>query len=62
VNTRLVRTEKIICPSCRTIQEAERREADGWPYFSVLVHDCTTCGYSIGESEWERAAPGGRET
>lgn len=42
--------EKILCPSCKTVQEAEVLHTLPWWSF---VHFCV-CGYTITESEWEK--------
>jgi C4-type Zn-finger protein len=52
IKKKLVRMEKIKCPECKKIQEAKHEATTGWPYFSILVHECA-CGFIIGESEWE---------
>lgn len=55
MNTVLIRHDKIVCPGCQSIETAENRATDGWPYFAVLVHECGKCGFLIGESEWQEA-------
>lgn len=42
-------TEKIECPNCGDIQDAEVEHTT--PFHSY-VHYCTECEYMIGESEW----------
>lgn len=43
--------EKIICPECKSIQDAI---VEHTPLWNMYVHECTECGYIIMESEWER--------
>jgi len=43
-------TEKIICPNCSEIQLATVYHT--FPWYSY-VHDCTRCGQTIMESEWQ---------
>lgn len=43
----------ISCPSCKSHQDG-RPEDTG--LFLSYVHNCTNCGYTILESEWELAA------
>jgi hypothetical protein len=43
--------ERIRCPKCGTVQDAV--VAHTRPFWS-FAHDCSVCGYHIGESEWER--------
>ena len=43
-------TEVIKCPVCGTIQLAEIIR--NLP-FDIYIHDCSFCGYTIMESEWE---------
>ena len=43
--------EKIRCPECGEIQDAE---VEHTPIFDSYVHKCRKCGYWILESEWER--------
>ena len=50
----MVEKEKIICPSCETVQEASVTFYAGVPY-PAYVHTCTGCDYFIMESEWETA-------
>jgi len=45
-------TECIHCPNCEDIQEATVEHTV--PFYSY-VHFCTTCGYTITESEWQKA-------
>lgn len=43
----------IICPNCAKNQTAEVM----WlGFFAGFIHDCT-CGYTIMESEWNKAEP-----
>lgn len=44
--------EKIVCPNCQSIETATVFHT--WPWRSY-VHDCKQCGYTIMESEWEKA-------
>jgi hypothetical protein len=44
--------ETIICPSCEREQVATVEHT--WPWYSC-VHICNECGYTIMESEWEKA-------
>lgn len=45
--------EKIVCPSCGSIESAiVERTSPWWSY----IHNCKNCGYTIMESEWEKAA------
>lgn len=46
--------EYIHCPNCEDIQEATVLHTVPWHSY---VHICTTCNYTILESEWEQAAP-----
>ncbi len=46
-------TERIKCPQCDHVQDAEVWK-DDWMPFPVYVHDCESCGYTITESEWEK--------
>jgi hypothetical protein len=45
------RTEKIICPNCAQIQDAQVIYYKGDPWESY-VHNCIRCQYVIMESEW----------
>lgn len=47
-------TEYIHCPNCEDIQEATVEHTAPW---NIYVHFCTSCGYAILESEWEKATP-----
>ena len=42
-------TEKIKCPECNTIQNAE---VELTIPFATYIHECEKCGYIIMESEW----------
>lgn len=42
--------ETIRCPNCESIQCAEILHTFPWHSY---VHNCTSCGYVIMESEWE---------
>lgn len=46
--------EHIHCPNCEDIQEATVLHTAPWHSY---VHTCTTCNYTILESEWEKATP-----
>ena len=48
----IVRREKIVCPNCQAVRDAEVHFED-WMPFPAYVHTCS-CGYTIMESEWER--------
>jgi predicted RNA-binding Zn-ribbon protein involved in translation (DUF1610 family) len=39
----------IQCPECGMIQQAKVEHTNFW---NIYVHDCTKCGYTIMESEW----------
>lgn len=43
--------EKIKCPECGTIQEAEVEQSIPW---WIYIHECEKCKYIIMESEWIR--------
>lgn len=45
-----VKYEVIRCPACLHVQVAEAVKS--WPWW-MYVHDCSECGYTIMESEWE---------
>lgn len=45
-------TEYIHCPNCGEIEQAEVLHT--MPWYSY-VHFCTKCGYTITESEWNKA-------
>jgi uncharacterized protein (DUF2225 family) len=47
------RTERIECPNCHSVFEAEVEQYEGEP-FPRYVADCPTCTYEITESEWEQ--------
>ena len=44
-------SEFVICPRCESVQNAAVLHT--WPWH-IMVHDCTKCGYTIMESEWQR--------
>lgn len=43
--------ERIICPQCKAVCDAV---VEHWWPFDAYVHHCQ-CGYTIMESEWQRA-------
>ena len=45
-------TEKIICPECAQIQNAQVVYYKGDPFPSYF-HTCTRCQYVIKEDEWD---------
>jgi C4-type Zn-finger protein len=45
--------EKIKCPFCNTVQDAEVEHKI--PFYDY-THECTECLYDITESEWEKVA------
>ena len=49
---RVIKLELIYCPGCGAQQLAvvTHRRGHPWPSY---VHECTRCGYVIGESEWD---------
>ena len=49
----VVRVEQIKCVQCGLVQPA-RVVMEDWMPFPCYVHDCTGCGYTIMESEWDR--------
>lgn len=53
---RVLWTELILCPSCKSKQFAQvrQRNCDPWPSF---IHECAVCKYMIVESEWEKVEP-----
>ena len=44
-------TERITCPFCGKVQDADVFEGEGLP-FLVYAHECISCAYTITESEW----------
>ena len=50
----VIRTEKIECPECYTVQEANVTYRDGDP-FPAFIHHCEKCHHIIMESEWQLA-------
>ena len=47
-------TERITCPNCDTVQEANVGTNKNLPWLAY-VHWCDSCGYLILESEWNVA-------
>lgn len=47
--SKVISVEKIWCPECEHIQDADVLEAFPW---NVRIKDCENCGYLIMESEW----------
>lgn len=47
----LQRFERIKCPQCGTIQDAEVLKTIPW---FTYIHTCEKCDYAIMESEWNR--------
>jgi NMD protein affecting ribosome stability and mRNA decay len=45
-----MKNEIIKCPECELIQLAEVKQTLPW---KTRVHVCISCGYIIGESEWD---------
>lgn len=45
-------TEFIFCPECGSLQDATVTHTVPW---HIMVHNCTSCHYTITESEWNRA-------
>jgi RNA polymerase subunit RPABC4/transcription elongation factor Spt4 len=43
--------EKIICPNCNSIEDAEVQLTNLWP---IYIHECSECKYLIQESEWNK--------
>jgi len=50
MNGDVLQIDRIICPMCGQVCEAEVTESWPWPSFT---HQCEHCGYWIMESEWE---------
>jgi C4-type Zn-finger protein len=46
--------EAIICPNCGLIVKGEIKQYNNVPFLDYYGH-CHKCGYSITESDWERA-------
>lgn len=49
--------EKIKCPECSSIEDAIVIHAKTDFDWSTYIHDCSKCGYTIMESEWEEINP-----
>jgi Zn ribbon nucleic-acid-binding protein len=49
--------ESIVCPSCKSIELASVFFGG---FFNVYIHECSSCGHIIMESEWEPAATDAR--
>ncbi len=47
--------EFIWCPNCNGIEKATVEFVEPMP-FPAYIHDCTYCGYTIMESEWNRCS------
>lgn len=43
-------TVTIRCPECGKVQQAQVEIGEPFNYY---VHECTSCGYTIMESEWD---------
>lgn len=47
-----IRTERIVCPKCETVQNASVEHVKG-AFWLSYVHRCVNCQYVILESEWQ---------
>lgn len=47
--------EKIVCPSCQSVEVAIVKHT--FPWWSY-IHNCSKCGYTIMESEWDEVDEG----
>lgn len=42
--------ETIICPECKSIQDATVEHTIPW---ATYIHECTNCHYIVMESDWQ---------